>query len=129
MTSLVALGVRRYERDMRRAPCRLPSDDSPVQYPDVARDSAALARTVQLHFTSSICPLGDSDCRLVAKCTTCGTLMPTIASLSTAGCLPMRINKSNLLSAVAAIAIVLAGTCFQPASSKGSPLTRVASHS
>jgi len=44
-----------------------------------------------------------------------GTVVPTTTSLYTAGCLPMKINKSNLLSAVAAIATLLASTCVHGA--------------
>jgi hypothetical protein len=46
------------------------------------------AKTVHLHFTSAICEFGASDRRFVAACTTSGTVVPTIASLTTTGAFP-----------------------------------------
>jgi predicted dienelactone hydrolase len=43
------------------------------------------------------------------QCLEAGSAQPTIAFLSAAGCLPMKIKQATLLSAVAAIATMLAG--------------------
>jgi hypothetical protein len=72
---------------------------------------SSLGRTIQPHFTSAICQLGYSGCCFVAECTISCTVVPTIASLTNAGYLPMKSNKSNLLSTVAAVAVMLAGAC------------------